>query len=124
MAESLYLIVTRENKVIESAEIAWSYGWYSRIVPQKKEPVRPEEGMKLWEVDYSKRGTFLNFAIKTMNKLTPVDGDGFAQDKSLAEQNLYGYFGMVGIAYQYLKDRSTEWMLALSQREIQIGEVL
>jgi len=124
MAERLYLVVAKEKKVIESVEVAWSSKWIDKIIPKKKEPIRPEVGMKMWEIAASARRQFVNFAIKEMDKLTPLDDEGKTEDKAAATQNLYGYFNLMGVSHRWIGNLSVEWMLALSHREMLAGEII
>jgi len=113
----LSLVICKGSSVIEAAVLSWSKECWRTILPKRK-PDKKKGNEFFWFIPVQRRRVFGIHANKMLEKFNENNL------RNHAEEELFGFFALVGLGSRWVMDESVRWFLFLGERELVPGDTL
>jgi len=107
----LFFCICKDGKIVESAILAWTKKCFNAILPPRKCDTESEKYGKVWIVKKDRRRLFGNHANAALEQM-----------RGTVEEELYGFFALVGIGKRWIDDLGVDWCLFLTENKPIAGE--
>jgi len=115
--KKLSLVILDGKRIVEATVISWTRVCWEKIIPRRK-PDREGKKGAAWIIEKEKRRVFGKHAVKMLEEFNEASPVGHS------EEELYGFFGIVGIGSRWADNEDIRWCLYLGEKDLAPGMAL